>query len=181
MQILDEPIVNLPSTPIWNTVLRFGMYCGITFILGAQTLYHLKIQSTDIAGFWVHAGFLLALCFATAYFSIKRQRDQLDHGSIGFGKAALVSGLSIYLAFFILGIWNYFFINFFEPEYLESLRTQLIVTWQDKLSPRELEQVLAEVENMKSFPVILKNSLIFESPLGILGSVVIAFFMSGKK
>jgi hypothetical protein len=181
MQILDEPLVRPPSAPIWSTVLRYGVYCGIAFIVAAQIFYHLNIASTDIAGFWVHFGGLLLLCLATAYFSIKRQRDQLDHGFIGFGKAALLACLSVYLAFFILGIWNYLFINFFEPEYLQSVRTQLIATWQGKLSPNELEQVLANVENMQSFPMILKNSLMYESPVGILGGLVIAFFMSGKK
>jgi len=181
MEILDEPWTLPPGKPIWSTALRYGLYCGLALILGVQALFHLNFQSTSVSGFLIHQFVILTTCLVTAYIALKKQRDILDHGFIRFGKAALLGVCSIYLGFLVLAVWNYLFINFFAPDYLHAIKEQTKVNWQNQLSAAELERALAEIDSLKYFSSILKTYLIQESPLGVLGSIIVAIFMVRKR
>lgn len=177
MQILDASPSPLPSQPVWGTVLRYGLFCGLTLIVGAQLVYHLGIYSVNLEGFVVSALTIILIGSVMSYLAIKRQRDSLDGGFISSGKAILVGSGAILLGFWIQTIWNYLFINFIEPEYLERLKAQAVASWQNKVLPEDLDLLLATLDSMKDYPAILLNSLSMETPIGLLSGVVVSLFM----
>jgi hypothetical protein len=181
MEILDEPLTLPPGQPIWSTVLRYGLYCGLALILGVQALFHLNFQSTSVSGILIHLLIIMISCLGISYLAIKKQRNILDHGFIRFGKAALLVVCTICFGFLVLAVWNYFFINFFAPDYLQTIKDQTKANWQNQLSATDLERSLAEIDSMKNFSSILKGYMIHEIPLGVLGSIIVAFLMARKR
>jgi hypothetical protein len=177
MQILDTPTSPPPSKPIWGTVLRYGLFCGLTLIVGAQLLYHLGIYSVNLEGLVTNALTILLIGSIMSYLAIKRQRDYLDGGFISSGKAILVSSGAILLGFWIQTIWNYLFINFIDPEYLERFKAQAVASWQNQVLPEDLDILLATLDSMKDYPSILLNSFSLEAPIGLLSGVVVSLFM----
>lgn len=180
MQILDTPLSAPESKPIWSNVLRFGAFTGLGYILALQLFYHLGLNEASLSGMLLTVSGILLVSCSTVYFAIKKQRDQLDGGFIGFGKALLISTLTLYLGFLILDIWNYFFINYIEPDYISNLKQQTIEIWTGKIPQQDLDRSLSRMDNMNQFSVILEFSLISQSPIGIIAGGVIAIFMARK-
>lgn len=180
MQILDASPSPLPSKPVWGTVLRHGLFCGLTLIIGAQILYRLGIYAVNLEGVVANALTIILIGSIMSYLAIKRQRDSMDGGFISSGKAILVSSGIILIGFWIQTIWNYLFINFIEPEYLERFKAQAVASWQNKVLPEDLDILLVTLDSMKNYPNILVNSLSLETPIGLLAGVVVSLFMVRK-
>lgn len=180
MQILDSPPSPPASKPIWGTVLRYGLFCGLALILARQFLYRLGVYSIDLQGLIANVLLVVLTCSTMTYFAIKRQRDSLDGGVISSSKSITVGICTILMGFLILSTWNYLFINFIAPDYLEHFKAQAIAAWQNRVSPEEMNVLLATLDAMKEFPTILLNSLSLETPLGVLCGVVVSLFMVRK-
>ncbi len=140
MDTLDSPTPQSPNIPVWNTVLRYGLYlAGATIVFGLL-IYLVNFNMMTFGGMALYYGSLLAMSTVFAVMAIKYQRNQLDGGYISYGKALLVGALTIFAGSMVASLWGYVFVNFIDPDYLTTLKEMLEDTWGDQMTAEQLAE-----------------------------------------
>ncbi len=177
MDSLDTPNPSAPNAPIWNTVLRYGLYCAGGYVVLSLLIYLINFNMMSIGGMIVFYLCLFAVGFAFAAISIRYQRDQLDGGYIGYGKALLVGLLTVFIGVFISSFWNYILVNFIDPQYAENLKEQFVETWGEQMPADALEKALEGFDKAGDLLTILKQGLIGGGIYGLIIGLITAAFM----
>lgn len=177
MDTLDSPDVQTPNTPIWNTVLRYGAYCGGAYIAFSLLMYLINFNMMSLGGLFVLYGSTLAIGFVFATMAIRHQRDQLDGRYIGYGKALLVGLLTVLIGVFISSLWNYVLVNFIDPNYVANLKEQFVEAWGESMPAEALEKSLEGFDKTGEFGTALINGLTGGGIFGLIVGLITAAFM----
>ena len=101
MSILDTPDQASANTPVWNTVLRYGLYCAGAYVALSILIYLVNFNMMSMGGLAVYYASLLVIGFVFAAMAIRYQRDQLDGRYITYGKALLVALGTVFIGVLI--------------------------------------------------------------------------------
>lgn len=177
MDLLDAPLSSPPSAPLWGTVARYGTLAGLAFTLAAHTLYRLGLSSVTLGGLSVAVLSIAFVSAAAAFLAVRHQRDKLDGGYIEAGKAMAVGLLCVATGLLLLSVWNYLFVNYIEPEYLDNVKQQIRDQWSSRLGPEDLARSLDEIERLRQYPNILMNSIRTDAVVAMPAALAASFFM----
>ena len=177
MDTIDTPALPVSNTPIWNTVLRYGAYCGGALVLFSLLAYLIDINLMSISGMLLFYGAILIIGFVLAAMAMRYQRDKLDNGLIGYGKALSIGLLVILIGMIISSFWNYLFLNFIDTEYLSRMKEQFVATWGENMPQEALDKTLEGLDKAGDFFESLKSSLIVGTILGLIIGLITAAFM----
>ncbi|GAB4488365.1 MAG: hypothetical protein OHK0019_04570 [Saprospiraceae bacterium] len=177
MDTLDSTTPQTPNTPIWNTVLRYGLYCSGAFIVMSLLMYLVNFNMMTISGMAIYYGCSIAVSAIFASMATRYQRDQLDGGYITYGKALLVGLLTILIGMFISSLWGYVLVNFIDPNYVNNLKGQFEEAWGGQMPAEALEEALAGFDKAGDLLSILKQGLIGGIIFGLIVGLITAAFM----
>lgn len=177
MDTIDTPKPTLPNTPVWNTVLRYGLYCAGAFVVLSLLIYLINFNMMTFGGMAVFYASLLGIGFAFAVMAIRFQRDQLDGSYITYGKALLVGLLTVFIGVFVSSFWNYILVNFIDPGYTDALKEQFVETWGERMPADALEQALEGFDKAGDMFAIVKQGLIGGVIYGLIVGLISAAFM----
>jgi Protein of unknown function (DUF4199) len=177
MNTLDTPTAPVSNTPIWNTVLRYGAYCGGAMILFSVLAYLADLNMMSISGMLILYGSIFILGFVLAAMAMRFQRDKLDNGLISYGKALSVGLLVILIGMIISSFWNYLFVNFIDTEYLNRMKEQFVASWGENMPQDALDKALEGFDKAGNFFETLKSSLIGGTIFGLIIGLITAAFM----
>ena len=180
MAILDTPAPNTPAA-FWNTVLRYGGICGGAFVVLSLVLYLLDFNPMSFGGMAIQFLSSLAIAVGLAAAAIKHQRSNLDGGFITFGRAFLIGLLTVAIGVFLSTIWNYLFINFIDPAYIDNLKEKFVETWGESMPAEALEQSLERFDKSGELTANLTNGLIAAGLIGALSGLIAAAIMKRER
>lgn len=177
MSTLDNPNQELPNTPFWDTVLRYGLYCAGAYVVLSLLIYLTSFNMMTIGGMIVFYASIFAVGFVFASMAMRHQRDRLDGGYITYGKALLVGLLTVFIGVFVSSFWNYVLINFIDPNYAANLKEQFVETWGERMPADALEEALEGFDKAGDLLTILKQGLIGGGIYGLIVGLITAAFM----
>lgn len=177
MSTLDAPNQQSPKAPIWNTVLRYGAYCGGVFIVLSLLMYLTNFNMMTIGGMAVYYLSLIVISAVLAVMAMRYQRDQLDGGYISYGKALLVGLLTVLIGMFVSSLWGYVLVNFIDPNYIANLKAQFEESWGDKMPAERLEEALKGFDKAGDLFSALKQGLMGGAIFGLIVGLITAAFM----
>lgn len=177
MSTLDAPNQPASATPIWDTVLRYGLYAAGGYIALSLIMYLTNFNMMTIGGMITYYSTSLAIGAVFAVMAIRHQRDQLDGGFIGYGKALLVGLLTVFIGVVISSLWGYVLINFIDPGYVDMLKEQFVETWGEQMPADALEKTLEGFDKSGDILAILKQGLMGGAIFGLIVGLVTAAFL----
>lgn len=177
MDTLDSSPRTLPNNPIWDTVLRYGLYCAGAFVVLSLLFYLINFNMMSMGGMAIFYILLLGIGFTFAIMATRAQRDQIDGGYITYGKAVLVGLLTVFIGVFISSFWNYILVNFIDPGYVDALKEQFIETWGERMPAESLEQALEGFDKSGDLFQIVKQGLIGGVIYGLIVGLISAAFL----
>lgn len=131
----------------------------------------------SISGMLINFVVALAITIGFSAMAIKFQRDNLDGGFIGFGRALLIGLLSTAIGTFISSIWNYVLINFIDPGYIDNMKEQFMSTWGENMPAEALEQAMEKFDKSGDIGTILTNGVTAALVLGLIAGLIAAAIM----
>ncbi len=177
MDTLDSTTPQTPNTPIWNTVLRYGLYLAGASIVFGLLIYLINFNMMTLGGAALYYGCLIAMSAVFAVMAIKYQRNQLDGGYISYGKALAIGALTIFAGTMIASLWGYVFVNFIDPGYLTTLKEMLEDTWGDQMTAEQLQEANKGFEKAGEIGASLWSGVKSGSISGLIIGLITAAFM----
>lgn len=178
MAVLDSTSNPNTPVPIWNTVLRFGGYCGLALVVYSLLSYLLGANPMSIAFMALNFFLALGITVTAAALAIKFQRDQLDGGFIGFGRALLIGFATTGIGVFISSIWNYILINFIDPGYIDKLKEDFMSSpWAESIPAEAMEQSMERFDKMADLGANLTQALMGALIMGLIAGLIAAAIM----
>jgi len=137
-------------------IIKYGIISGITMaaLMFATALWF------DKAGY-IYAGVIgyasMVTGFLPVFFGVRKFRDTLCEGYIGFGKAASVSiAAGLFANLFYVAAWLIIYYNF--PGVVEKINNYSLQQMKDSgISPKDMAAMLKQMQQMKE---MYKNPLI---------------------
>lgn len=132
-------------------VLRYGLYSAAVmmgvflftfFFIGKESELGFKIS--EIIGY---ATILLSMIFV--FLGIKKHRDENNNGSITFWEALLTGTLIAAIPALAFGLYNLFYIEVLDPEFLDKYYNYRLEQAQTTLSSEEFETEKSKMESEK--------------------------------
>ena len=156
-----------------KTITRYGLYGAVTicalFLLSLFVGKNLSYSIQEVIGY---TSMIVSLSFV--FFGIKHFRDQVNNGSLTFGKALLI-GLAISLITAIaFGILDYIYVAYINPDFTEEYYANSLARMQEALPAAEFELKKVEMEAQKE----LFSSPIMSFALMSMTVFVIGFIIS---
>lgn len=131
-----------------KTVLKFGMYAGITivllFLLSYTLLSDLSFSYQEIIGY---TSMIISLSFV--FIGIKSYRDKELGGSISFGKALGLGMLISLVPALLFGLFDAVYVAFIYPEFFDEYYVYMEQEYRAEYSGAELAAKLDQMNSMK--------------------------------
>jgi len=177
MSTLDTPQSSQPNSPVWDTVLRYGLYCAGGYVVLSLLMYLISFNMMTFGGMAIFYLCLFGVGFAFAIMATRHQRDAVDGGYITYGKALLVGLLTVFAGVFLSSFWNYILVNFIDPGYVDTLKEQFLETWGERMPADALEKTMEEFDQSGDLLKIIKQGLIGGAIYGLIIGLISAAFL----
>ncbi len=155
-----------------NTVLRYGVYSGITICVLALAGWFLgKNLDYSIQEVIGYAGMVVSLLFV--FFGIKHFRDKENNGIVSFGKALLIGILISLIAALAFGILDVIYIKYINPDFVAEYYAHSIEEIRNSLPAAEFEVKFKELEAQKEmFSNTFLNFFLMFATVVIIGFII---------
>lgn len=177
MNTSESPAQQNANPAIWNTVLRYGAYCGGTLAAFSLLTYLLDVNLMSLSGIIILYATMFAIGFVYAAMATRYQRDRLDGGYIGYGKALLVCLLTVLIGILISGLWNFVLVNFIDPDIVGKMKEQFLETWGESMSEEAREKALEGFDKAGNLGSTLLSSLSTGVFVSLIVGLITAAFM----
>lgn len=177
MDAIDNTSTPHNPAPFWDTVLRFGGYCGLVLVGISLLSYLMGFSPMSLSAIIVNSLIALGITIGFAAVAIKHQRDQLDGGYIKYGRGLLVGMFTVAIAVLISSIWNYVLFNFVDPGYVDKMKEDFANTWGDKMPAEAMETQLEQFDKMGDLSTIFTQGIIGALFLGLIAGLIAAAIM----
>lgn len=156
-----------------NIVIKYGLYGLLTgvilFLSGIFLGKGLSYSSQEVVGY---STMVASLSFV--FFGIKHYRDKVNNGAVSFGKALQIGLLISVLVGVGVGIADFIYSTFINPDFMAEYLDASIKTMKETLPPEEFETKKAALtQQMKDY-----GSSGFMAALMFLTVVLIGFIIS---
>ncbi len=159
-----------------NLVLRYGLYsAGIMVGVFLFTFFFVAKESEmgfKIAEIVGYSTILLSMVFV--FFGIKKHRDENKSGTISFGEALKVGVLIVLIPSIAFGLYNLFYIEVLDPNFMENYYQYTIEEYQASMEPAEFEAMKVKMEKEKE---MFQNTF-FQFVLMFLTVFIIGFIVA---
>lgn len=181
MADLDNVSAPKKPAPFWNTILRFGGFFALGLVVLSLIYYLTDFNLMTLSGIAIN--FILSMLMAVAFaaLAIQFQRDRLDGGFINFGRAFLIGLLSAALGVLGSSIWNFIFINFIDPGYIDNLKEKFADTWGDSMPAAAMEETMTKFDQSGELITVLSNGSMGAIIFGVIGGLIAAAIMKRDK
>lgn len=159
------------STPWLPTAVRFGLYGGLVFIVFSlvSNLFDLAIP-TSLMGVFGQLLLLLLIAGVIAFWTMLHHRQKELGGFMSFKRAFLVGFVSLFIAGLISGVFQWIYINFIDPDFVDRALDgveEMLANFE--MPEAEVEKQLKETEERFTTAGMAKQTL-------IVGPIIYAFF-----
>ena len=159
-----------------KTVLTFGLISGaIISLLMFGTMSFVEQLGFDRA--MVVGYTTMVLAFLLVFFGIRSYRENVNNGSISFGRALSV-GLLIMLiscACYVL-TWEFIYARFFMPEFGEKYLAHAIE--QVRASGKSPQEIETEIQSMRSMMQLYNTNIFFNMAITFLEPLPVGLVMT---
>jgi hypothetical protein len=156
-----------------KTVLKFGLYGGITILLLFNISYLFLTNSSfavqEVIGY---LSMFIALVFV--FFGIRSYRDKQNNQLITFGRALGLGLLITLVPSLMFGIFDAVYVTFIYPEFYDEYFAVTVEQLSKTFSGEELATKIAEAKQMME---LAKNPL-FTFTLMFLTVFILGFIIS---
>ena len=150
MSNLDNPniVVDESTVPFLPTVLRYGGFAGLALVVYTLVgnMTGLAIPTSMMGGLAVFA-LMIVIWVVVAILVIKYHRDKQLGGNISFGRAFVVSFLSLLLAAAISTLFSVLYMTVIDPGFADEAVEKMSSMFEGFGMPQD--QVDAQLANMK--------------------------------
>ncbi len=185
MTSLDEPVNYIDPNEVspQNTIVRFGLIGGLGLVIygliGILTGF-----SNPAAGFIsiiINSLIVVVLYVGLLVFAVKKHRDQELGGFIKFGRAFMVAFLVGLVTALISTIFNYAYLNFVDPDYLNTIAEGTVEMYEGfGLTEEEIEPLVEKIKEGGSLTSQLTN-LALGTGVGAVLCLIIAAVMKKEQ
>lgn len=181
MTTLDEPInfIDPKNVSPQNTILRYGLVGGLGLVIYALIgiLTGISNPSAGMVSVAINSVIVIVLYLGLLIFAVRHHRDNELGGYIKFGRAFMVSFFVGLIAAILSTIFNYVYLNFIDPDYLNTI-AEGSAEMLEKFGMNE-EQIEAAIEGTKegASPKSLLMNLLGGSAFGAIICLIIAAVM----
>ena len=127
-----------------TTVIKYGLYgllAGLLIFLAAILFGKgLSYSTQEVIGY---ASMVASLSFV--FFGIKHYRDHVNNGVMSFGKALVIGLLISVLVGIGVGIADYIYTTFINPDFVTEYLEGTLKTMESTLTPEEFETKKVEL------------------------------------
>ena len=150
-----------------NPIIRNGVYSGLVMLalFGIAYMIGGDFEKQETVGY---LSILISLVFV--FLGIKQYRDEIGNGNITFGKAMQVGLLIVLVPSIVFGLYNLFYIEYLDPDFIENYYADILAEMKASLSPEEFEVKAVEIEAEKEA---------FGSPMVQFGAMAVTVFLMG--
>lgn len=134
-----------------GTIFKYGFYGLITgiiiFLLTILLGKGLSYSIQEVLGY-----VSMVACLSFVFFGIKHYRDHVNHGVISIGKAIVIGVLISALVGLGVGIADYIYTSFINPDFANEYLETSLKTMKNTLSPEVFQTKKVELtEQMKNY------------------------------
>ncbi len=174
MTTLDNPNEATPEStvPFLPTAVRLGLLGAAVFVVYGllANLTGFSIP-TSIGKSLLNGVVAIGLTIGLVIYIIRQHRDKELGGYISFGRAFLVAFVALLIASLISGIFNFIYVSYIDPGYLDSILSATEEMMTSMGAPADIvDQEMAKMREKMTPTGFLTQSLTY----GIIGSAVIA-------
>ncbi len=127
---------------LYSAVVMLGVFLFTFFFIGKESEMGFKIS--EIIGY---ATILLSMVFV--FFGIKKHRDENNKGAITFWEALLTGTLIAAIPALAFGLYNLFYIEVLDPEFLDKYYNYRLEEAQATMSQNDFEMEKSKMESEK--------------------------------
>lgn len=169
-----------------NIVLKNGCIAGaiVCLFMGMSVYFHSKnLQDATLSYILGFSGMFIA--FAFTYIGMKQYRENINNGTITFGKAFSIGlWITLIVATIYVVVWLVEYYNFY-PDFMEKFAAVEIKKLQSSgLNATELQAKIEELNQMKESyknPLFVIGMTYFEIvPLGLVFTLISALVARKK-
>ena len=155
-----------------NTIKKFGIYAALTGGI-IFTGSHFLMSDIDFGLLEVFGYTSIFASLSFVFFGIKHFRDQLNQGTISFGKAMLI-GLAISaIAGIAIGVLDIIYVTVINPDFMSEYLQYTLDGMKETLSVEELEkQRVILTEQMKLYDSPSIAGLLMFGTVFVIGSII---------
>ncbi|MEM8524405.1 MAG: DUF4199 domain-containing protein [Bacteroidota bacterium] len=161
----NREYIDEKSVPMWNTALTYGVVGGVLAVVFQYVSYSTMFASSSLGGALGSLLLNLLLYVGIIVFAIKKHRDQELGGYITMGRCLGVGILSVVVASLMVGIFDYVYIAFIDPEF--PIRQAESMVWMYELTGLDEDTIEDTIEAMvEAARDVASNPNIVTSVLG---------------
>lgn len=175
----DILIVDPASVSPWPIAVRYGLiggliYCIYTLIANMSGLSagSFGLIASSISGLLV-----FAIAIALIVMPVKHHRDKELGGYITIGRIILIGMVVTVISMFISNIFNYIYMNFIDPSFVENMMIGMEESMGSMVSEDQLEEILVNIQKGFEPAAMIKNSLIMTGIFGLIVSGIVGLIM----
>jgi hypothetical protein len=159
-----------------KTVLRYGMYAGITLLVTGALNYviaatvKMNYSQQEVGGY---ASILISMIFV--FLGMKQYRDKVNGGEITYLKALKLGFLIVLLPSVAFGIFDVIYVKFMDPGFMEKYYSVALEQMKASLPPAEFQLKSKEMTaEMQLFANPFAQFLIMFLTVLAIGTVIAA-------
>ncbi len=176
----DDRLMVDPSTVSpWPIAIRYGLIGGLIYAiytlvgnLSGLTTGDFGTLAMSLAGL-----IIFPIAIALIVLPVKHHRDKELGGYITIGRIILIGLVVTAISILISNIFNYIYMNFIDPGYIETMMGNMEEMVGDYLSEDQLEEMLIEMRKGFEPATLMKNAVIMTGIFGLIISGIIGLIM----
>jgi hypothetical protein len=178
--VLDTPpTVDPSSVPFTQTVIRYGVIGGLIMVIYSLlgNITGLSNPSSGIAMTIIFALLSFVIYIAVMVMGVRKHRDEELGGYVSFGRTFLVGFLIAVIMGVIGQIFNFFYLNFIDPDYLANSLDGIREMYENMgMDENMIEDAMVRVESQfesqkslwKPLPGVLGVSAFIAAIVGLI-------------
>jgi hypothetical protein len=179
--ILDNPnnYVNENEVSFMPVLQKYGLIMASVSII--MTLLTSIMGMSNLMLTMIMGLLALAMMIIIPVLGLKEHRDKQLGGFVSFGRAFLVCMLIIAVGITVSSIFNYIYMNFINPSYIESMKESMTEMYEKMNVPEEqMQEAMSKFDDMKSIGGILKG-LAWNAVIAAVFALIIAAIMKRNR
>lgn len=179
-QVLDNSRLDALNVSARPTGIKYGLIWGAISAVLLLVGYNLgwmdmtigeNGQTVQNSMSWVNSLLGVAIGVSVIVMAIKHQRDNLQNGSITFGKCVGVGFWTGLISGLIGGVFSFLFFSFIAPDYFPNIMEQMSSSFEDQGMDEDAIEMAMSMMKMTMSPITMLFS-------GILGGMIIGVIYS---
>lgn len=180
MTTLDEDrhLPDPSSTSVFPTALRYGIIGALISIGWSLIGFMTGLNSPNISNMIIGLVIGFGIFFGVLYFAMKKHRDADLGGYISYGRCLGVGVLTAVIMSIVSGLFNYVYVSFVDPDFLERTLAQTQEMLENFGMPEEaIEEAMENARNSNTPLRHMLNAILGGGLMGLIASLIVGAFV----